>query len=888
MNTSPFRIHKRLVNAFFILLVTIPLADCIKVPAEPVIPEWETPINLTLLNKTFYFSDMVNKDSKFDTSTRDQNNTAIILYRPTAKAIGSRQGLPADVFNMPSPKGNIIQQDIGVIPIDIGTPPSFNLTAAQLGINTANLNPSFPNQTASLSPAQLGIPTGVPLPAEFPGLPINQTFGDTSKFRYIVFSNGTISLKITNSFPFNIQFSGNQLQLVNFNKPADSTEIVATFVFPGVINAGTSVTSTPVSLSSVKMTGILKMKGNMSTTNATGKTLSSGDKLDTEVAITGAQIQSMVPDPAPPVALNQVFGDSSNFKFIIFESGQMSLTINNTFPFNIQFTGNSVQLVNKNDTTQVVGTFTFPGPISANTTVTSNTVQLATKRMDAVMKLIGTVTLTNYFGKTIAGTEKLTSTLSMTNGYLQSASVNTINFNPTSVVAVPDSAVKLDEKIKVKLAKFESGGMKIRVVNKAAMKLSVKFSISELTDNLNGGKEYKLPGTDPVTGVVEIPPSDSLVTTINMRDVSFVSRERAGIDTTVTKELHFSLEIKTLKASTGYVTVNKTDQVIAEVAPVGQFVLQEVQGQIPPESLIVNQSFDVGIGDIGDNLTLKAINSAINLSISVLSTGLFPTDVNLHVVPVNKSGGRADSVKIAKRINPGDPSVIKIDTASVNKLMNSFLPTLGELPSKFLVRGTVIVSPIDVYNDNTKAGVGRVNKQDSVIVNMDYAIPVAIGIKDGVLKNPPTEFSQTVSDTAQLNLIKNGKIFLDINNTFPLDIEMKLSLLKGILPSKTLPDTISPPVLTIPQNPADSVNYPPLRIAADTSAARTGVKSFTFLNLTPDDARKLVDASFSAVELKMKTAGNGNVAKQFYLTDKLTMSVKANIVFQVSESRLGK
>jgi hypothetical protein len=347
------------------------------------------------------------------------------------------------------------------------------------------------------------------------------------------------------------------------------------------------------------------------------------------------------------------------------------------------------------------------------------------------------------------------------------------------------------------------------------------------------------------------------------------------------------LEIKTLKASSGYVTVNKTDQVIAEVSPSGSFVLQEVQGKIPPQALRIDQSFDVGIGDIGNNLTLKGIKSAINLSVKVLTTGLFPTDVNLHVVPVNKNGLRADSVKISKRIMPGDPSVIAIDTASVNKLMNSFLASSGELPSKFLVRGDVILNPMELYaNSNANIGVGRVNKRDSVFVNLDYAIPVAIGIKDGVLKNPPTEFSQTFSDTAQLGLIKKGNIYLDFGNSFPLDIELKLSLLKGILPGKTVPDTISAPVLTIPQNPADSANYPPLRIAADTTAARTGMRSFTFLTLTPDDARKLTEASFSAVELKMKTSGNGNVAKVFNMTDKLTMSVKANIVFLVSESKL--
>ncbi len=881
MKISTFRIRTRLVNVFFILLVTLPVSyHCIKVPSSPVIPQWETQLNLTLVNKTYYFNDLVNKDPKFDTTT------GIVLYRPTENAIGSRQGIPKSTFNMPSPKGNTIQQEVGVVPVDIGVPPTFALTASDLGINSANLNPTFNPQTATLSPSQLGIPTGVPLLAEIPAIPVDQNFGDTTKFTYIVFSNGTISLKITNNFPFGIQFASNQLRLLNFNKAADTTSVVATFTFAGTIAAGSSATSAPVSLSGKTMDGILKLKGTMSTTGALNKTLTASNNLSAEVTIANAQIQSMVPDPAPPTAINETFGDSTDFKYIVFETGQMSLTINNSFPFNIQFAGNSLLLVNKNDTTQIVGTFVFPGVIAANTSATSNIVQLASKRMDAILKLKGTVNISNYFGKTISGTDKLVSTLNMTNGYLQTALVNTINFNPTSVVAVPDSAVKLDEKIKVKLARFESGGMKIRIINKAALKLSVKFGISELSDNLKGGQEYKLPGTNIQTGIVEIMPKESLVTTIGMKDVSFVSRDRSGGDTVVTQYLHFSLEIKTLKASTGYVTVNKNDLVIADVQPEGSFVLSEVQGKIPPDTLQINHPYKVGIGDIGNNLTLKGLESEIKLTTKIFSTGLFPTDVLLKIYPVDKIGREGSPIYIIKRINPGDPADIIIPKDSVNKLIKSFLP--GELPSSFIIRGNVIVSPLDVYSDNTnpKAGVGRVVQNDSVFVDLDYAIPVAIGINEGVLKNPPTAFSQTV-DTTQVNLIKNGKIYLDFKNTFPLDVEMKLKLLKGYTLRDTLrADTISAPVLTVPQVPTDTLNYPPLRVAADTTAARTGQRSFTFLNLTPEDAKKLSSASFSAVELRMNTGGNGSAAKQFNLTDKLVMSVKANIIFLVSEDRL--
>jgi hypothetical protein len=221
-------------------------------------------------------------------------------------------------------------------------------------------------------------------------------------------------------------------------------------------------------------------------------------------------------------------------------------------------------------------------------------------------------------------------------------------------------------------------------------------------------------------------------------------------------------------------------------------------------------------------------------------------------------------------------------------MINSFMTTTsGELPSKFIVRGHITISPFDVYTDNSNAnaGVGRVVTEDSVFVSMAYAIPVAIGIQNGSLKDT-TSFSETNIDTTQLALIESGKIFLNIENTFPVTIEVLMKLLRADAGNPNLPDTVSLPVLTLPQDLTDPVNYPPIKVSADTTAGRTGVKSFTFVNLIPSDAAKLADASFTAIDLKMMTAGNGLVAQQFNKTDKVRIKTFANVVFNVDFDRL--
>ena len=156
-------IHRNTLHRAAVYLLTVLLAPfsfhCIKTPLEPKAPTWTTQLTVPLLDRTYYFADIVNKDPKFDTTG------GTILYNPIADQIGYRQGLPADVFKMPAPSGNTINQEIGAVPIDIGTPPTVNITAANLGISSANFNPSFPPQNATLTPSQLGVPTGTVLPA---------------------------------------------------------------------------------------------------------------------------------------------------------------------------------------------------------------------------------------------------------------------------------------------------------------------------------------------------------------------------------------------------------------------------------------------------------------------------------------------------------------------------------------------------------------------------------------------------------------------------------------------------------------------------------------------------------------------------------------------------
>ena len=616
----------------------------------------------------------------------------------------------------------------------------------------------------------------------------------------------------------------------------------------------------------------------------------------TQLGLSAGPVDGATPDP-PPIPFRTVFGDSTTYKYIVFENGQMTLSITNNFPFAIQIDGGLVQMVNNNDTTEVVANFEFASPIQPGITVSSNVEDLADRKMDAGLVMKGAVQIINWAGTTISPQDNIVAQAVISNSNIKSALAKTETFDGTNVIAVPDSAVLLDDSIKVKFAKFVNGQMQVRIINRVSLQLTVEFKIDELFENATG-KPYALPGTNSL-GYTIVEPGDSLVTVIDMKDMTFVSRLRNAFnDTLVTQDLHFHLAIKTLAASNDFVVVNKTDYVITDVQPVQSFTLEELQGKVPPTYLAISKEIDAGIGDIGKNLTLTEFNSDISINANVFSSGLFPSDMFIDIYAIDDEGNRSAPVRLRNqdditnnrnyhRIIPGESGDILLISNDINSLMNSFLATKKQLPSKFLIDGYTIIDPQDVYlsNDPTfRVGIGGVKQNDSVTVSLDYSIPVVLAIKDGSLKDT-SSFAQNNIDTTLVNSIKSGKILFDIENTFPIDINVTMNLLRASAMDSSIVDITSPPVLTLPQ---DTINYPIVRVPADTTSNRTGVKTFTRIDLSSEDALKLPQASFAALNLEFFTGQNLGLKREFYKSDRIHMKVYADIEFTVDIDRITK
>jgi hypothetical protein len=594
--------------------------------------------------------------------------------------------------------------------------------------------------------------------------------------------------------------------------------------------------------------------------------------------------------PPYSVAIDQSLNSApdGSFKYVVFENGTMSLTFQNTLPVAISLQNNQVALINDTVTNTPVATFTFSGKIPANGgQLTSSPVPLAGITMYNKLRARTTITTDSYNYDstknppisnplatpiTVGASSGVTLTPIIANTTIQSAFARlSTDFSNFPVATIPDSAVKLSDSILVKTADFRSGNMRIQLQNEAPLAVVVRFRIDEFIDKRTNSY-YKL-GDDigqPGDSLITIDAKSNIDVTLPMSRFRFVSRSRDLLtgDTLPTRFLHFSLQIKTLVKNTSYQTIKKTDYVFASVQPTSQFVLESVYGQIPPQQLAVNETYDVGIGDINSRLTLDGLKSGVTMKIGILSTGLFPTYTDLRIYPIDANSHTGSPVHILTTILPHEPQEIALASTAVDSLLNAFLP--GALPSKMQVVGSATVSPKQLYG--TTAGDGSVKQGDSVYVTLNYAIPVQIGIKNGFLWDTAS-IAQNNIDTARIHLITQGTINFTVTNAFPMALNLVMKLMKG-------QDTL----LTIPQPSAAAI-----KIDADTSTSShpSGLKNYTYVTLTPTDAAKLNLADKVYVGLSMKTGNdNGATPKTFYKSDFVHVKTYANITFDVDFDRL--
>ena len=170
--------------------------------------------------------------------------------------------------------------------------------------------------------------------------------------------------------------------------------------------------------------------------------------------------------------------------------------------------------------------------------------------------------------------------------------------------------------------------------------------------------------------------------------------------------------------------ISKDDSVRVDITPLNNnqspprktYVLSKVIGKLKPTIVPINETVDASIGDIGNKFTADSIKfDSVSITLNILSTGLFPTDLTMKVIGLDNNGNPHGSLTAQEvkpgggltdtlRIYPGQTKKIVFDKTTsqgangIDQFLSSFFSSgNASLPSKLQVVGQAVIDPASYY-----------------------------------------------------------------------------------------------------------------------------------------------------------------------------------------------
>ncbi|HEX9614357.1 MAG TPA: hypothetical protein VGA55_02580, partial [Bacteroidota bacterium] len=213
-------------------------------------------------------------------------------------------------------------------------------------------------------------------------------------------------------------------------------------------------------------------------------------------------------------------------------------------------------------------------------------------------------------------------------------------------------------------------------------------------------------------------------------------------------------------------------------------------------------------------------------------------------------------------------SIVLDNTAGLNTFLSKFFPNL---PDTFIIRGTMLINPPDVYS--TPDGINTIYDTSKVYANVDMAFPVRIGIDNGAVRdtvplNVKEKFPKSFASST-----KSGTLYFDIVNRFPFSLEFRSALLQygsgNTVDTLTMIPSDGPRV--IPASPVDGTGS-----AIDSTISRFAI------TMTETQAQFFELSDLMWIELNLETANSGSVVK-LKDSDYVRVRASANLVYQVNK-----
>jgi hypothetical protein len=566
-------------------------------------------------------------------------------------------------------------------------------------------------------------------------------------------------------------------------------------------------------------------------------------------------IPSGFPIPASPLPSFSVSMDSSTqFDYVVFDSGTVSLQLTNNLPIKIYF---SQPIQFRDIENNIIGPFNIDSlnPNQSKLTSTSLTGKRVRNRLS--LDSVSWSTSGSVNPVTIPGVV-LGVNLSFSNILIKSARAK---IPVTNVLRNVGSVFTLDTSsnaTKFKIVRFKNGGFDVKLRNDLDVTTRLNVLFPQLKNRISGAS-YQL---DTV-----IARRDSALFTFDLSKTYEIN----AADTT--NKIDYTAIIKQLGSTddtVGYRIFNQTDKVevslLLHQPPNNIFTVQYFEGVIKPTTVTFDTLINVKLGDLPSKFSVDSLRMPDAKFILKLYSPGIQSRVGGNILLNNDP---TYIVNIPQTLLTGnDTTDVVLSGANVVSTLTRFVSVNKNLPKTFFLNSTGTINP--------NYTMGTIADSDKISGRVVFDIPANIGIKGGVVRDTvkfgdekDDKGSRVKLDSAMLNKILNGNLSFMITNGIPVTLRASIVLLRS--------DSVA--IDTLPGSGPIYVGS--AQIGADGFSSIPEVAQFDE-PLDKSEIDNVNRAKFCVMEIRIDTPPTSSAVK-FRTNDMVKVRIFGNFNYRVEE-----
>ncbi|MEX1140210.1 MAG: hypothetical protein WEB33_07575 [Bacteroidota bacterium] len=593
------------------------------------------------------------------------------------------------------------------------------------------------------------------------------------------------------------------------------------------------------------------------------------------VSFTYEEISGETPPPVPFIVNADTFfipqtsiGPLNSFEYIEFDSGTISITIQNTLPVAVEFVEPLTirnNILSAITDTSLIAALSFSGPISANGGLQTRSSSLAGVTFRPLLRILPVSVSTpgSDTSVTIDAGDGLEIQFSFAGARVRGAKAI---IPAQSVLNFEDSTFVVDDSVTLSLALFRSGSFSVELENNIDVNVGVYVRFAELQDRLTG-IPFEVSHQFSGTGTLVIP--------ISLSGLKYQS-SGTGIGTEAT----FTVGVSTITNTDSTREVRSTDFVRVGIIPGPPVLVEQVTGRIKPTIMDVNTgAAGFSLGEIAQKVEGNFSFDSLSIALLLSTSSGFVTDYDIRFIGMDRRQNppKMDSLNVPppqgslqRRVFPATSQTTPIvldHTAGLNAFLGKFFP---HLPDTFIIRGTMTLNPADVFD--TPQGVQTVYDTSRIYSSAELSFPVRMGItnatvRDSVQIDVREKFPRDIASST-----KSGTLYFEIENGLPISIEFRATLIGRVPGGDT--DTL----LVIP---TDGPRFIDAGVADGSGSVVSPTVSKFSMAFSGPEARRFEEAEVLWMELNIQTANNGGIVR-IRPTDAVKVRASGNLVYQVN------